>query len=37
MRNAYESLVGETEGKRPLGSSRHGWEADIRIHLREIG
>jgi hypothetical protein len=30
-------LVEEPEGKRPLGRPRHGWEANIRIDLREIG
>jgi len=29
-------LVRKTEGKRPFGRSRHGWE-DIRIYLRGIG
>jgi hypothetical protein len=36
MRNAYRILVGEPEGKRPLGRSRRRWE-DIRMDLREIG
>jgi hypothetical protein len=25
-RNAYRILVGESEGKRPLGRSRSGWK-----------
>jgi hypothetical protein len=30
-------LVGKPEGKRPLGRSRHRWEDNIRMDLREIG
>jgi hypothetical protein len=26
-----------TEGKRPLGRPRHGWEDNIRMHIRELG
>jgi hypothetical protein len=29
-------LVGEAEGKRPLGRPRHRWEDNIRMDLREI-
>jgi len=29
-------LVGEPEGKRPLGRSRRRWEDNIRMDLREI-
>ena len=36
MRNAYEILVGKTEGKRTLARPRHRWQ-DIRIDLQEIG
>jgi hypothetical protein len=32
MRNAYKILVGKSEGKKPLGRPRCGWEG-----LREIG
>jgi hypothetical protein len=32
-RNAYRILVGEPEGKRPLGRPRHRWVDNIR----EIG
>jgi hypothetical protein len=35
--NAYRILVGKTEGKRPLERSRHRWEDNIRMDLREIG
>jgi hypothetical protein len=36
-RNAYRILVGEPEGKRPLGRSRRRWVDNIKIDLREIG
>jgi hypothetical protein len=36
MRNAYNSFVGNPEGKRPLGKPRYRWE-DIRISFRVIG
>jgi hypothetical protein len=36
-RNAYRILVGKPEGKRPLGRSRHRWEDNIRMDLREMG
>jgi hypothetical protein len=36
-RNAYRILVGKPEGKRPLGRSRHRWEDNIKMNLREIG
>jgi hypothetical protein len=36
MRNAYNILVGNPQGKRPLGKPRSRWE-DIRINLSEIG
>jgi len=36
-RGAYRVLVGRPEGKRPLGRSRHRWEDNIRMDLREIG
>jgi hypothetical protein len=29
-------LGGKLEGKRPFGRSRHRWEDNIRIDLREI-
>jgi hypothetical protein len=35
-RNAYRILVGNPEGKRPLGRHRRRWE-DIRMDLRETG
>jgi hypothetical protein len=36
-RNAYRLLVGNPEGKRPLGRPRHGWVDDIRMDLRQVG
>jgi hypothetical protein len=36
-RNAYRILVGESEGKRPLGRPRRRWVNDIKIDLSEIG
>jgi hypothetical protein len=34
--NAYNILVGKSEGRRPLGRPRRRWE-DTRMDLREIG
>jgi hypothetical protein len=31
MENAYKSLVGKPEGKRPLRIPTHRWEDNIRI------
>jgi hypothetical protein len=36
-RNVYRVLVGEPEGKRPLGKPRRRWEDGIKIDLGEIG
>jgi hypothetical protein len=36
-RGAYRVLVGNPEGRRPLGRSRHRWEDNIRMDLREVG
>jgi hypothetical protein len=36
-RTVYKVLVGNPEGKRPLGRPRHRWENGIRMDLREIG
>jgi hypothetical protein len=33
----YKVLVGNFEGKRPLGRPRGRWEDGIRMDLREIG
>jgi hypothetical protein len=35
--NAYNILVGKSEGKRPLGRTRRRWEDNIRLYLTEIG
>jgi hypothetical protein len=37
MRCSYNILVTKSEGKRPLGRPRSGWEDTITIDLREIG
>jgi hypothetical protein len=36
-RNAYRILVGNPEGKRPLGRPRHRWVDNFKIDLRGIG
>jgi hypothetical protein len=36
-RNAYRILVGNPEGKRPLGRTRHRWVENIKMDLGEIG
>jgi len=36
-RNAYNVLVGRPEGRRPLGKSRHRWEDNIKMELKEVG
>jgi hypothetical protein len=36
-RNAYRILVGNPEGKRPLGTPRRRWVDKIKMDLREIG
>jgi hypothetical protein len=35
-KNAYRILVGNPEGKRPLGRPRRRWVDNIKIDLREI-
>jgi hypothetical protein len=37
MRNAYSTLVGKPERKKPLGRRRSRWEDNIKMDLREIG
>jgi hypothetical protein len=37
MRNAYEILVGKTEGKRRLRRPRRRRENNIRMALKEMG
>jgi hypothetical protein len=36
MINAYNTLVGKPEGKRPLRRPGRRWEDNIRMDLREI-
>jgi hypothetical protein len=36
-KNAYSISVGKSEGKRPLGRSRHRLEDNIKMDLREDG
>jgi hypothetical protein len=36
-RNAYSILVGNPEGKRPLGRPRRRWVDNIKMDLKEIG
>jgi hypothetical protein len=36
MRNSHK-MVEKLEGKSPLGRTRHRWEDNIRLNLREIG
>jgi hypothetical protein len=36
-RNMYRLLVGEPEGKRPLGRPRRRWIENIKMDLLEIG
>jgi hypothetical protein len=36
-RNAYRTLVGQPEGKRPLERPRYRWVDNIKTDLREIG
>jgi hypothetical protein len=37
MRNAYNNLVGNPEGKRPLRRPRRRWEDNSRGDLRKTG
>jgi hypothetical protein len=36
-RNAYRTLVGKPEGRRPLGRPRRRWLDNIKMNLGEIG
>jgi hypothetical protein len=36
-RNMYRVLVGNPEGKRPLGRPRRRWEDNERMDLQEVG
>jgi hypothetical protein len=35
--NAYRTLVGKPEGKKPLRRRKRRWVDNIKIYLREIG
>jgi hypothetical protein len=35
-RDVYRVLVGNPEGKRPLGRPRRRWEDDIKMDLQEV-
>ena len=36
-RGVYRVLVGNPEGKRPLGRHRRRWEDNIKMELQEVG
>jgi len=36
IRNAYNILVGNREGKRPLERRRRRWKDNIKVYLKEI-
>jgi hypothetical protein len=36
-RGAYRALVGNPEGRRPLGRPRRRWEDNIKMDLQEVG
>jgi hypothetical protein len=36
-RGVYRVLVGNPEGKRPMGRPRHRWEDNIKMDLQEVG
>jgi hypothetical protein len=36
-RDAHRFLVGELEGKRPMGRPRRRWEDNIKKDLQEVG
>jgi hypothetical protein len=36
-RGIYRVLVGNPEGKRPLGRPRPGWEDTLKMDLQEVG
>jgi hypothetical protein len=37
MRNAYEILIGEPNGKKPLRRRRRKWEYNSKIDLKGVG
>jgi hypothetical protein len=37
MKRTFNILVGNPEGKRPVGRPRHRWEDNIKMYLKKIG
>jgi len=37
MRGVYRVLVGNPEGRRPLGRPRRRWEDNIKMDVQEVG
>jgi hypothetical protein len=37
IRNAYKVLIGEPEGRKPLGKPRRRWKGDTRMDVWEMG
>jgi len=37
IRHSYKIMVRKLEGKRPCRRSRHRWENNIKMDLKEIG
>ena len=37
LRDVYSLLIGEPEGKRPLGKPRRRWEDNIKMDLQKVG
>jgi hypothetical protein len=35
-RDVYRVLVGQPEGKRPLGRPRHRWENEVQADFQEV-
>jgi hypothetical protein len=36
-RGAYRILVGNSDGKRPLGRPQHGWDDNTKVNIQEMG
>jgi len=36
-KNTYRVLIGKSEGKRPLGRSRHRWKENVKIFHKGTG
>ena len=35
-RDAYRVMVGKSDGRRPLGRRRRGWDNNIKMELQEV-